>query len=54
MILPRVVMSGQIPSFPCTPEGEMRNPVMTSSKMSNAPSRAVMSRRYCRKPGLGR
>ena len=53
MILPSVVRSGVIPNRSWAPPRAMRNPVITSSKMSSAPWAVVCSRRASRKPGLG-
>ncbi len=53
MTLPSVVRSGRMPNRAWAPPGPIRKPVMTSSKMSSAPSCRVISRRCSRKPGSG-
>ena len=53
MILPSVVRSGGFRSAACAPPSATRNPVITSSKISSAPCRAVSSRSASRNPGAG-
>ena len=54
MILPSVVRSGCTPNRAWAPPRPTRKPVMTSSKMSSAPSARVAARRCSRKPGCRR
>ena len=51
--LPRIVRSGVTPAGCCTPPGDTLKPVITSSKMSNAPASLATSRRKERNPGSG-
>src|SRR6266852_6106800 len=53
MIFPKQVRSGVIPSRSCMPPRATRKPVMTSSKINNAPYSSVSSRNFSRKPGRG-
>jgi hypothetical protein len=39
-----VVRSGVTPSFACTPPGDQRKPVITSSKIRTTPCCSVMAR----------
>jgi hypothetical protein len=48
MILPNVDKSGVMPNRSCAPPRASRKPVITSSKISNAPLACVMSRRNSR------
>ena len=53
MTLPRHVRSGRTPSRPWAPPRATRKPVITSSKISSAPTRSHSARRPSRKPGRG-
>ena len=48
-----MVRSGRTSYFACAPPVPTRNPVMTSSKMSKAPTRSHSARRPSRNPGAG-
>ena len=54
MTLPKHHRSGRTPKTLRGPAVATRNPVMTSSKMSSAPTRSHASRKPSRKPGAGR
>src|SRR5699024_2178912 len=47
--LPKHVISGSIPKYPCAQWYPTRKPVITSSKISNEPYDCVLSRKDCRK-----
>ena len=53
MTLPKHQRSGVTPDQAVAPPGPSRNPVITSSKISNAPAASQASRRRSRKPGAG-
>ena len=53
-IFASVVISGVIPSAACTPPGDTRKPVTTSSKISTVPACLVRSRRTCKNDGSDR
>ena len=53
MTLPKVIRSGVTPSRPNQPDGLTRKPVRTSSRMSSAPCRAVISRSAALNPSRG-
>ncbi len=53
MTLPSVVRSGVTPNSSCAPPAATRKPVMTSSKMSSAPTRSHSARSPARKPSTG-
>ena len=53
MTLPRVVRSGLTPKRSGAPPGAIRNPVITSSKISSAPCASASRRNAGRNPGSG-
>ena len=53
MTLPKVLRSGVTSSSSCPPPRATRKPVMTSSKISSAPTRSHSARRPLRKPVVG-
>ena len=53
MTLPKHQRSGVTPDQAVAPPGPSRNPVITSSKISNAPAASQAARRRSRKPGAG-
>ena len=54
MTLPKHHRSGVTPDHAVAPPGPSRKPVMTSSKISSAPTASQAARRPARKPGRGR
>ena len=50
---PKHVRSGRMSYFPCAPPVPKRNPVITSSKTSSAPTRSHSARSPSRNPGAG-
>src|SRR6185312_1231827 len=51
--LPKHHRSGDTPDQTVAPPGPIRNPVITSSKMSSAPAASHAARSPARKPGAG-